>query len=316
MGNREVRLFVGTSSGNQVELGVLLQTVQANTQGFIKIFLLNGDSCTIEGGGMVQSVEVPSELKAQYVTRFTAMRFAIPEVCGYQGKAIYVDSDQLVLGDLGELAKFPAERDALAAVCVADARSSWRFKKLVLERLGSPEARRRFFLASVLVFDCSRCRFTLRALGSLLREGMLRYEDVIWLGPGFRRQFGLEITPLPPEWNALDVCPAGTKIVHLTDLSMQPWRYSHHPLLALWREHLVDAIRSGRVNAEMLRNQHGLGKLSWSTLQLGLSMQGGRPGPAGLRAILVRLYDWWRGMTVELYWRMKLQLVMLRRAVR
>ena len=37
------------------------------------------------------------------VTGFTNHRFIIPELCNYEGYAIYLDVDMLVLGDLSEL---------------------------------------------------------------------------------------------------------------------------------------------------------------------------------------------------------------------
>jgi len=36
-------------------------------------------------------------------TPFTGFRFAVPELCHFEGKAIYLDADMLVLGDIAEL---------------------------------------------------------------------------------------------------------------------------------------------------------------------------------------------------------------------
>ena len=36
-------------------------------------------------------------------TEFTYTRFLVPYLCGYQGKAIFIDCDMLCLGDIAEL---------------------------------------------------------------------------------------------------------------------------------------------------------------------------------------------------------------------
>lgn len=40
-------------------------------------------------------------------TSFSGFRFAIPEVCGFDGRAVYFDADMLVLGDVRELLETP-----------------------------------------------------------------------------------------------------------------------------------------------------------------------------------------------------------------
>lgn len=46
----------------------------------------------------------PHGWQTQYwTTPFSGFRWAVPELCGWQGRAIYMDSDIIVLGDIGEL---------------------------------------------------------------------------------------------------------------------------------------------------------------------------------------------------------------------
>jgi len=40
-------------------------------------------------------------------TPFSCFRFAVPELCGFQGRAVYLDADMLVLGDVRELLELP-----------------------------------------------------------------------------------------------------------------------------------------------------------------------------------------------------------------
>lgn len=48
-----------------------------------------------------------------WATPFSGFRWAIPELCGFQGRAIYMDTDVIVLCDLAELWKHPKKNDAI-----------------------------------------------------------------------------------------------------------------------------------------------------------------------------------------------------------
>lgn len=50
-----------------------------------------------------------------WTTPFSGFRWAVPELCGYQGRAIYLDSDIIVLGDIGELWDTPLGTGKVAA---------------------------------------------------------------------------------------------------------------------------------------------------------------------------------------------------------
>lgn len=46
---------------------------------------------------------------------FSGFRWAIPEYCQFQGKAIYMDTDVIVLDDLALLWEHPIEANAIVA---------------------------------------------------------------------------------------------------------------------------------------------------------------------------------------------------------
>lgn len=57
-------------------------------------------------GGSTWNIGRPMDMawpKRGWGTPFSAFRFAIPEMCGFEGRAIYLDADMLVLGDIAEL---------------------------------------------------------------------------------------------------------------------------------------------------------------------------------------------------------------------
>lgn len=51
----------------------------------------------------------------KWATPFSGFRWAIPAYCNYQGRAIYMDTDVIVLSDLAKLWQHPIEGDAVVA---------------------------------------------------------------------------------------------------------------------------------------------------------------------------------------------------------
>lgn len=60
-----------------------------------------------------------------WATPFSGFRWGIPAYCGYQGKAIYMDTDVIVLCDLAELWQLPFEPGKV--VMAKGGQESWRF---------------------------------------------------------------------------------------------------------------------------------------------------------------------------------------------
>lgn len=256
------RIFIGTSDVSVLEESVLRASIERTTPG-ARIYRLDGDTQRIVGDDIDMAVQIPSVLRERYVTRFTAMRFAIPAACGFDGLAIYLDSDQIVLDDLNLLASFLPEGAALGAVNLADAIcGSVHFRRDVLARIAPPAHRHEFYLASVLVFDTARCRLSLDELARAVEEG-LPYDDLIWLGPRTRERFGLDVYSISPLWNCLDARPPGAKLVHFTAINTQPWTFSHYtPTGRFWLEALREVVRSGRIGIDDVERQFRAGRLS------------------------------------------------------
>lgn len=155
----------------------------------------------------------------RWATPFSGFRWAVPAVCGFQGRAIYMDSDVIVLGDLAELWQMPLEPGQAVA-----ARSASKF--------------------CVSLWDCAAAQRHLLTYSKLLRaDGHDRQSAYFRKHPGLVRAFGLE-------WNYLDDADAGpfAKIVHYTDLRTQPHMpYARRRLAGLGLKHWHDGSwRPGR----------------------------------------------------------------------
>jgi len=99
--NDVIRLFVGTDpNGHDAEsLMVLEHSARKVTTGPLEItwMRMSHDKSSpwyVGPGGWDTS---------RWATPFSGFRWGIPVVCGYQGKAIYMDSDMIILKDLRDL---------------------------------------------------------------------------------------------------------------------------------------------------------------------------------------------------------------------
>jgi len=129
-------------------------------------------------------------------TDFSAFRIAVPESAGFDGRAIYMDADMLVLGDVRELAETPL-------------RKPWK----------SISSLR----TDVSVIDCAYFKDKpwwptlnwMRPSGSHLPQ----YREILKRNDCFD-------TSLPPEWNWCDDQPRslkGAKLLHYTNVPLQPY---------------------------------------------------------------------------------------------
>lgn len=130
-----------------------------------------------------------------WATPFSAFRWAIPHVCDFAGRAIYMDVDQIAMADIGELASQPIPPG-----------------KAMLAKDGRTHC--------VILFDCAAMRPHLPPFEELRRvEG--RYRSV-------RKSVDHVTAPFVGNWNCLDgekypsLDHPDIKIIHFTAVPTQP----------------------------------------------------------------------------------------------
>jgi hypothetical protein len=132
-----------------------------------------------------------------WATQFTCFRWAIPELCGFQGRAIYSDVDMVALRPLSELLSL----DMGGKRCLS-----------VGHKL------------CVLLFDCEKFDVDWwPRLPQMKRSGwnIAEYRGLLKKHEGFGK--------LPPQWNNMGQLAADTGIYHYTDMRTQPWKpYPDH----------------------------------------------------------------------------------------
>jgi hypothetical protein len=212
------RVFVGTTPAEMVAFRVLAHSIHRHSS--IPV--------TVEPLTSVRSPR-PRDKANQPRTNFSFARFHIPDLCGHRGRALYVDSDMLVFGDIAELAAHSLD-------------GAW----LACTTQGTPEAwednsaftpGRQF---SVMLLDCSQLKWDIAEIVGQLDDGVLTYE---------RLMFDMAIVPddliaddLPTAWNSLEQLDEATKLLHYTVVPSQPWVSTKNPLRDVWLDAFRDAV--------------------------------------------------------------------------
>lgn len=171
----------------------------------------------------------------KWATCFSCFRWAIPAACNFQGKAIYLDSDMIALGDIAEL----NDSDTSKGIATTPSRES-----------------------SVMVFDCAKFKDIPDFQLSTLKANAVKTNSYYNL----LKSKGM-VGFITQQWNCLDGDGYDanlTKLIHYTKLETQPWHpapqrfvYKPHPhkhLADLWLKvyeesfltcHTADEIMAG-----------------------------------------------------------------------
>lgn len=153
---------------------------------------------TILRGGHVRPWD-PDDLQS-----FTPLRFAPPQVMGFEGLAVITDPDIFGVGDVGEL----FERDL-------QGKPIW-----AVPRPGH-NGQADYIATSVMLLDCARLNhwdFD-QDLDDLFAH---RFDYVDWIE--LKREDRSTIGALGPEWNDFDKLTPRTKLLHTTKRRTQPWK--------------------------------------------------------------------------------------------
>ena len=135
---------------------------------------------------------------------FTPLRFAVPELMGYAGRAVLTDPDIFALGDINEL----FERDMHGAAILA-------------RQMPADSRRPLHWASSVMLLDCAKLRhWHWEADFEKLFQGERDYTEWMWL---LGEPAG-SVAPLETVWNDFDRLTPETRLLHNTHRRTQPWK--------------------------------------------------------------------------------------------
>jgi hypothetical protein len=222
-----VRVFVGTDARQHRAELALEYSIRKHTTGPVEIVWMDHRRGGLWGAWDIgrQRGRVRIEPGPGWATEFTCFRFALPEAAGFRGRAIYLDSDMLVVGDLREL----FERD---------------MPKPWLKTANCP---------ATMLIDCAYFED---------KSWWPRIEKMKRSGWGLGDYLNLLAThgvvaDISERWNCHDgqgFVPGQTAVIHFTHRATQPWmpypevfNYGPHPdpeMEARWWELYLEARRA------------------------------------------------------------------------
>lgn len=171
-------------------------------------------------------------------TNFGFVRFFVPQMNDYQGKAIYLDADQLVFTDINELADLLDDQHSIALV--NQPKGTFGAKPVGQHNQ-----------TSVMALDCAKLHdwdpntMFLHVVPNRaeLAPGQIHYRDFMML-TWFDQS---KIQPIDPRWNHFNIVEPDSKLTHFSYVRSQPWKNPSHPLTEFWGKWLKEAIHAGAV---------------------------------------------------------------------
>jgi hypothetical protein len=212
-----IKVFIGTEEAQWLPTEVLKHSARRRSSQEIEFRELK---------------EIPLNLKLKMYTGFSFYRFSIPEACQFQGRAIYLDADILVLSDLALL--FNQDLKGKGVLARPQTSETW--------------------YTSVMLLDCAQLKhWKIHEWVTLINANIASYHGTMWGDSNGlnHKDFG----PLEQSWNHLDRADASTKILHYTHVPTQPWKVPGHPFAYLFLQELKSALEEGVVTPQSIEKE-------------------------------------------------------------
>lgn len=223
-----VRVYVGSQEEQMLAVKVLEYSIRRHASMTVEVMPLHRSDIRFE---------TPKEIRNRPRTPFSFQRFTIPQLAGYRGRAIYVDSDMMVFKDIRNLWTLPFDGADVLAV----------------SEPGESGRRPQF---SVMMLDCERLRWTPESIVALLDSNKFTYEQLMY-DMALAQKVSAAI---PPEWNSLERYEAGrTCLIHYTDMHSQPWIRHNNRWGHLWVRYLLSALEDGFISRDEVSDHVGRG---------------------------------------------------------
>lgn len=190
MNEDPIKIFIGSSSNGEDALIEMAYeyTLRKNTDRDLEIIWMRqtNDTGSFWHGFADQNWSTP----------FSGFRWAIPEYCNFEGKAIYTDCDMLNFSDIGELIDMEIPDD-----------------KMMLARDGKRFGGKEF---CVILFDCAKFK-SCTPVEQWKAEPTAHHQFI-----HMYIQHNL-VGDLDPAWNSHDGDITPFKQLHYTHMPTQPW---------------------------------------------------------------------------------------------
>ncbi len=225
-----MRIYCGTDASQDVPTRVLEWSFRKHASGPIEFHPMRD-----------LAIPAPRDPANRPRTAFSFFRFCIPKLAGYSGRALYVDADMQVFGDVAPLWRLPF--GAQPVLCTVQSEAPPHWKGHAFFRPG-----RQF---SVMLLDCSRLDWEIGEIVRRLDDGRLDYHALLH-DCGLVAHDAIGET-LPSTWNHLDHYePGETRLTHYTVVSTQPWKNDKNHLVPMWMRGFAEAVQDGAVERDLV----------------------------------------------------------------
>lgn len=183
---------------------------------------------------------IPINIQTKQGSFFSFFRFLVPQKMGWKGKAIYLDPEGIVLGDIKELFELPMHQHAVLAKKVGKDTKSGHY-------------------TDVMLLDTEKLKhWQIEEWSEKINQNPSLYNEFLWgtTESPIARDFG----DLPEVWNSQDQLDASTKLIQFKDITKQPWKNSLSPHSELFLKELKWAIQQGEIPLDAIESEmrHGL----------------------------------------------------------
>lgn len=236
-----IRISIGTEPLQWVASEVLKHSIRRRTERPVEFI----ESWT-KAAGWHPLMSTVQKLKGG--TGFNVWRWLTPQLYP-DGKAIYLDADQVVLADIGELWDQLQESKTIA--CVTDAIGIFGGKKV-------PEPGK--VQTSVMLMDVGKLRSAMQQCDPIgqCSRGSMAYRDLMqaaWLD---RRQ----VQVLDPAWNHFGIVNEETKLIHYSHVASQPQKHPEHPAGWVFGTELRQAVADNVITVKQLKKETAAGNIA------------------------------------------------------
>lgn len=236
-----IRIFIGTDPSQLGAAEVLRQSILETSSRPVQVE-------TMEKVHIPQ----PKDVRQSQRTGFSFARWAIPELCEFKGRAIYIDADMMVFTDIRELWETPLDG---ATIAIVDGRDT---------SYCSDKAKGNKNETSVMVLDCEKADWTLQSLIDGL-DGQYDYKAMM-TDLCFLKEDQIRRT-LPRRWNAMDYWDKDVSLLHYTNVPTQPWVTAANPYGHVWIDHVKRMIAEGKIKFSFIEEQVQKGYFRHSLLE-------------------------------------------------
>ncbi len=233
-----IRVYVGTDRSQALAVCVLEHSIKRHTLAHVQVIPM-----------LDLPVPAPKDPRNGQRTGFSYSRFCIPKLAGYQGKAVYLDPDMLVFGDILELWEIPFDG---AKVVIQE---EVKFEHESIQKIGAPKKRKK--QCSVMLLDCGSLSWDIENIVAEMDAGRYDYEQLMHemcILDESEIKFGV-----PFDWNSLEHCDSETRLIHYTDVYTQPWAQCGNKFGHLWLNEVRLMLADGSLKWEDIHREIDLG---------------------------------------------------------